>query len=170
MTTNSIKSISCMILSALWTVSPLALASEDFGLAKSTTVVYSGTSGSTLDSCDVTIRTDADGMIAYLAMTGAFSGRALSTPSTLRPAPGGYEGVVEFFKGIPVSDIVYEKHIFRAGLTLSWMTGPVPTHMKEAQLFGKDLTSLRSFSYSEQGPFLRLKGECRDLSLRSSEQ
>ncbi len=164
-----IKSLPYVIFSAFLAVSPIAFAGEDFGLPKSTTVVYSGTSGSTLDSCDVTIRTDAEGMIVYLSMTGAFSGRALSTPSTLRPAPGGYEGVVEFFKGIPAAAVFYEKHIFRAGLTLSWLNGPIPTHTKEAQLFGKDLNSLSSFSYSEQGPFLRLKGECRDLSLRSSE-
>ena len=130
-------------------------------------MVYSGSSGRTLDSCDVTIKTNAAGMIVYLAMTGAFSGRALSTPSTLRPIPGGYEGVVEFFKGIDPSAVVYEKHIFRPGLTLSWFDQPIPTHTRDAQLFGTDLTHLHSFAYSDQGPFLRLKGECRDLSLRS---
>ncbi len=166
---HPMKFITTITFSALLALSQSALASDEFKLPESTTVVYSGTSGTTLDSCDVTIRTDSNGMVAYLAMTGSFSGRALSSPSTLRPAPGGYEGVVEFFKGISAESVVYEKHIFRSGLTLSWIDRPIPTHTKEAQLFGKDLNNLNSFAYSEQGPFLRLKGECRDLSLRSPE-
>ena len=166
---KTIKLMMYFSLTALLGMSQAGLANDGFRLPADTTLVYSGTSGGTMDSCDVTIKTNADAKIVYLAMTGAFSGRALSTPSTLRPIPGGYEGVVQFFKGIPASQVVYEKHIFRPGLTLSWFDQPIPTHTREAQLFGKDLNSLRSFVYSEQGPFLRLKGECRDLSLRSSE-
>jgi hypothetical protein len=169
MLAKHLKRMTFVTLVAIFTMPLAGLANDGFKTPVSSTLIYSGTSGGTLDSCDVTIRTDAQGMIVYLAMTGAFSGRALSTPSTLRPAPGGYEGVVDYFKGISAAAVVYERHIFRPGLTLSWFDQPIPTHTREAQFFGKDLGHLRSFTYSEQGPFLRLKGECRDLDLRSPE-
>jgi hypothetical protein len=169
MPTKPLKLLSYLVIGAVLAMPGAVLANDGFKLPPSSTAVYSGTSGRTLESCDVTIKTDAAGKIVYLAMTGTFSGRALSTPSTLRPISGGYEGVVEFFKGIAPSSVVYEKHIFRPGLTLSWFDQPIPTHTREAQFFGQDLAHLGSFAYSEQGPFLRLKGECRDLNRRSPE-
>lgn len=169
MLAKPLKQMALVTLTAIFTMPLTGLANDGFKIPTDSTLTYSGTGAGTQDSCDVTIRTDAQGMIVYLAMTGAFAGRALSTPSTLRPAPGGYEGIVDFFKGIDMTSVVYEGHIFRPGLTLSWFDLAFPTHTREAQFFGKDLSNLRSFIYSEQGPFLRLKGECRNLELRSPE-
>ena len=132
-----------------------------------TTLGFSGTSPLSESGCAVTVRTESDGRIAYISMAGAFSGRGIGTPTGLQPASYGYEGIVEFFRGVPPLDVYLERHIFRPGLTLSWISNGLPPHTKEAKFFGKDIQKISSFVFKEMNPFMRISGECQNLTVHT---
>ncbi len=116
------------------------------------------------DACEVRLVTDASGWVIYLSLTGHFSGSAISRPSDLTPADGGFYGVQQLLKNVRPTDLQYEKHFFSAGLTLSFRSGGFPAREKLAKLFGSELSSLERVVYQDNSAFMRLEGECKNLS------
>lgn len=117
--------------------------------------------------CDVSMRTNAAQWITHLVLTGSFSGRGMATPSTMTQVDGGYEGMVDLFKGRTFTDFGYENHFFRPGVTLSSGAGRIEAQRVEAKLFGDSLTQLKEIKYSDHGPFLQISGVCSNLALTS---
>jgi hypothetical protein len=117
--------------------------------------------------CDVSIRTSGAQWITHLLLTGSFSGSGMATPSTMAQVDGGYEGVVDLFKGRSFTDFGYENHFFRPGVTLYSGVGRIEAQRVEAKLFGDSLPQLKEIKYSDRGPFLQISGTCSNLMLTS---
>lgn len=143
-------------------------ARSPFEVPPSALLVFSGTSPESQGLCELKIKTDAQGRFTHVKVTGLFFGRAIMPPVGMQQTDHGYEGIVDFFKGISPANVSYESHVFHAGLTLSWASQGLPLHTKEAQFFGENIKNINYFSYKEQSSFLNLRGQCHDLTLVES--